>query len=48
MLGVTYELTQNVGLSLTHTQQSGSAWNAVNDTVLAGKDANTLLLEVLF
>jgi hypothetical protein len=48
LLGVTYELAQNVGLSLTHTQQSGSAWNAVGGTVLAGKDANTLLLEVLF
>jgi hypothetical protein len=48
LLGVTYELAQNVGLSLTHTQQSGSAWKAVGDTVLAGKDANTLLLEVLF
>lgn len=49
MLGVTYELVQNVALSLTHTSQSGSAWkaNAAGD-VPVGKDANTLLLEALF
>ncbi|ADE10506.1 hypothetical protein [Sideroxydans lithotrophicus] len=49
MLGVTYELAQNVALSLTRTQQSGSAWNtdaAGNQAV--GKTANTLLLEALF
>ncbi len=44
MLGVTYELAQNVSLSFNHTQQSGSAWNV--DT--GGKTANTLLLETLF
>jgi hypothetical protein len=48
MLGVTYELAQNVALSLTHTSQSGSAWDEVGGTVPAGKDANTLLLETLF
>ena len=48
MLGVTYELAQNVALSLTHTSQSGSAWNEVAGSVPAGKDANTLLLEALF
>jgi hypothetical protein len=48
MLGVTYELAQNVGLSLTHTQQSGSAWNEVGGAVGAGKTADTFLLEVLF
>jgi hypothetical protein len=48
MLGVTYELAQNVALSLTHTSQSGSAWDEVGGTVAAGKDANTLLLEALF
>ncbi len=48
MLGVTYELAQNVGLSLSHTQQSGSAWNEVAGSVAAGKTADTLLLEVLF
>ena len=49
MLGVTYELAQNIGLSFHHTQQSGSAWNAdAAGVVNAGKDANTLLLEALF
>ena len=49
MLGVTYELTQNVGLSFHHTMQSGSAWNttAAGDQP-SGKDSNTLLLEALF
>jgi hypothetical protein len=49
MLGVTYELVQNVGLSFHHTMQSGSAWNtdaAGNQT--SGKNSNTLLLEALF
>jgi hypothetical protein len=49
MVGAVYELAQNIGLSLTRTQQSGSAWNtdaAGNQPV--GKTATTLLLEVLF
>jgi hypothetical protein len=46
MVGVTYQLAQNMLLSLHHTQQSGSAWNG--DTVEAGKDANTLLLQTSF
>lgn len=48
MLGVVYELAQNIGLSFHHTQQSGSAWNEVGGNVPAGKTANTLLLEALF
>ncbi len=28
MVGVTYELAQNIALSLTHTTQFGSAWDA--------------------
>jgi hypothetical protein len=48
MLGVVYELAQNIGLSFHHTQQSGSAWNEVGGTVPVGKTANTLLLEALF
>ncbi|MDD5058058.1 MAG: hypothetical protein PHQ60_09300 [Sideroxydans sp.] len=48
MLGVTYELAQNVGLSFHHTQQFGSAWDVVGGTEPAGKTANTLLLETLF
>jgi hypothetical protein len=52
MLGVTYELEQNIGLSYTHTSQFGSAWNTVatatGTEVPAGRVADTLLLEVLF
>lgn len=48
MLGVTYDLAQNISLSFHHTQQSGSAWNEVGGSVPAGKDANTLLLETVF
>jgi hypothetical protein len=53
MLGVTYELAQNIGLSLHHTAQTGSAWNAqtingVDNSVPVGKDATTLLLEAVF
>ena len=49
MLGVTYELVQNMGLSFHHTMQSGSAWNTdATGYQAAGKDSNTLLLEALF
>lgn len=48
LLGVTYELVQNVGLSLTRTQQSGSAWNPVAGVEPQGKTATTLLMEALF
>jgi hypothetical protein len=53
MLGVTYQLAQNMLLSLHHTQQSGNAWNAqtiggVANSKPAGKDANTLLLQTSF
>lgn len=50
LLGVTYELAQNIGLSFHHTQNSGSAWNAdpVTGIERAGKDANTVLLEAAF
>jgi len=53
MLGVTYQLAQNILLSFHHTQQSGSAWNAqmiggVLNSEPVGKDANTLLLQTSF
>jgi len=49
MLGVAYELAQNMALTFHHTQQSGSAWNANGaGDELPGKDANTLLLETAF
>ncbi len=48
MVGVTYELAQNIGLSFTHTTQFGSAWDTVAGNEPAGKTANTLLLEALF
>jgi hypothetical protein len=49
LLGVTYELAQNVSLSFHHTQQSGSAWNTdANGYQAPGKDANTLLLQTSF
>ncbi len=44
MLGLTYELAQNMELGLHHTMQSGSAWNGV----AVGKSATTVLLETLF
>lgn len=46
MVGVTYELAQNIGMSLHHTMQSGSYWDALADTT--GKTATTLLLEALY
>lgn len=47
----TYELAQNIELSLTHTAQSGAAWNAganVAGATPMGKTATTLMLEALF
>ncbi len=46
MLGGTYELSQNVELSLTHTMNSGNAYDAAAPAV--GKTQTTLLLEALF
>lgn len=46
MVGTVYELAQNIGLSLHHTVQSGSFWD--NQAAPVGKDATTLLMEVLF
>jgi hypothetical protein len=50
MVGVTFELAQNMALSFTHTTQFGSAWDAANfgNNEPMGKSANTLLLEALF
>jgi hypothetical protein len=48
MLGVTYELAQNLGLSLHRTMQTGGLWNAVAGVEPAGKTATTLLLETAF
>lgn len=48
MIGATYELAQNMEVSLTHTAQSGNAWNAVGGVTPMGKTATTLMLEALF
>jgi hypothetical protein len=51
MLGATYELAQNMGLSLHYTTQSGSYWSnqaAVPGAIVVGKTATTLLLETAF
>jgi len=49
MVGATYELAQNMGVSLHYTTQSGSAWNTpVGGVAPIGKNATTLLLETLF
>lgn len=45
LLGATYELAQNIELSLTHTRQSGSAWNA---PAPVGQNATSMKLEALF
>ncbi len=47
MLGATYELAQNMGLSLHYTTQSGSYWSNQGAAVV-GKNATTLLLETAF
>ena len=46
MIGGTYELAQNIELSLTHTSNSGAAWTAVANRF--GKTETTLMLEALF
>ena len=46
LLGATYELAQNMGLSLHYTTQSGSYWS--NQVTPVGKNATTLLLETAF
>ncbi len=49
MLGATYELAQNVGLYLTHTAQSGSAWNTpIGGTEPIGKTVTSMTLEANF
>ncbi len=50
MLGVTYQMAQNMYLSFHHTQQSGSAWtgSSVAGNEPAGKTGNTLLLQTSF
>lgn len=50
MLGGTYELAANMELSLTHTRQSGSAWDANTGVKAgtAGQNLTTLLVETLF
>jgi len=45
LIGGTYELAQNVELSLTSTSQSGSAWNVPG---VVGKTITTLMMEALF
>jgi hypothetical protein len=46
LVGATYELAQNLGLSLHYTTQSGSYWS--NQVTPLGKNATTLLLEAAF
>lgn len=51
LIGATYELAQNIELSLTHTRQSGSYWNttnAANNAAGLGKNATSMKLEALF
>ncbi len=49
MVGGTYELAQNIELSLTHTSNSGSAWNIGGSrAAMTGKTETTLMLEALF
>lgn len=48
MLGATYELAQNVGLSVVYTAQSGNAWDSVGGVEPVGKTATTFLLEALY
>jgi hypothetical protein len=54
MVGATYELAQNIGLSLNYTTQSGSYWDTLATSAVGGaadntgKTATTLLLETLF
>lgn len=49
MLGGSYEVAQNVGLYLTHTSQSGSAWNTpVGGLEPVGKRVTSLTLEANF
>ena len=45
LIGATYELAQNMELSLTHMSQSGSAWDV---TAPVGKNMTGLMLEALF
>lgn len=49
MIGGTYELAQNIELSLTTTSNSGSAWNVGGTrAAMTGKTETTLMLEALF
>jgi hypothetical protein len=52
MIGGTYELAQNVELSLSTTSNSGSAWNVGGSRNVAGavvgKTETTLMMEALF
>jgi len=48
MLGATYELAQNVALSLAYTANSGDAWTNADGSDVTGKTATTLLLEALY
>jgi predicted porin len=49
MIGATYDLAQNISVSLNYTAQSGSYWDNLATTGGdAGKTATTLLLETLF
>jgi hypothetical protein len=45
-VGATYELAQNIELSLTHSAQSGTAWSTLAAPV--GKTVTSLMMEALF
>lgn len=47
-VGATYELAQNIELSLTHTSQSGTEWNTAAGQVAVGKTMTNLMMEALF
>jgi len=47
MIGASYDLAQNIALTMNYTTQSGDAWNAPVAPA-AGKTATTFLLEALF
>jgi hypothetical protein len=46
MLGLTYDMTQNIALGVNYTTQSGTAWDTLAAPV--GQQMTTVLLEALF
>ena len=48
MVGATYDLAQNIALSVAYTAQSGDVWADVGGVTPTGKTATTFLLEALY